>query len=271
MKSAIFALGLVAVGSILGGCAAPAGEGDTEDAVVDSEELVKGPGITLASSDGKLTINVKVADGAQEKTKNQRFVRVTATRGAKSFAMWCGGMGSLGATESQTISCYDYVRTVSDDDNESFDLNITKKDGKYTFTAADGGDGTFFGDKMQVLDPSWRWMGGAPPSIEGELVAKSGAGTSSDGFEMVADVAARLEGVLGAEVKNTQTRPLAVSTLEFGVSNEMEVWTVMRLSKTGSVTVRPTDKVSALRTPGSLKSGLASAATMKERVLATTK
>ena len=267
MKSAFFALGLVAVGSILGGCAAPADE--SEDAVVDSEELVKGPGITLASADGALTINVKVADGAQEKTKNQRFVRVTATRGAKSFAMWCGGAGSLGATVSQTIVCEDYVRTVSDDDNESFELRITKKDGAYTFSAADGGDGTFFGDKMQVLDPSWRWMCGAPPEIYGTLVAKSGAGTSSDGFKMVADVATRLEAVLGAEVKNRETRPLAVTTLEFGVNNEMEVWTVMRLSKTGSITVRPMDKVSALRTPGSLKSGLASAATMKTRVLST--
>src|SRR5687768_13247792 len=109
MKST--ALVLLGLGFVLGGCTASSDAEEAEEAASDSAELVSGPGITLrATDDPALELNVKIADGVQPTTINQRFFKLTASRAGKSFSSWCKGIGSVGEGGiEQGIECYDSV------------------------------------------------------------------------------------------------------------------------------------------------------------------
>lgn len=253
--------GFLAVVASLVGCAVePAAEPTPESS---DSDLSRATGIVLRGlDDADLEITLKAADGIQERTKNQRFIRLTAKRGAKAFGMWCTGGGQFGEGrgKTQSIDCEEYARTVSDDDNESFSLSFTKwEDGSYSISSIQYfGDGTFLGDRVKILSEERL----TPDSIDLQVV--KGATSTANPFEQLADVGARVEGVLGTELANRAGKKLPVQWVRYSVSNEMEVSAVLALDLTDS---RSTNAVSLLETPGTLASGLASAATVKSRVL----
>jgi len=268
MKSVAVFLALAFTASFSIGCSQSTDSSEPEGDV--AEDLTKGGGIVFSKSgDSALQISIKVADGLKPSTKNERFVRLTVARGGKSFGMWCAGEGSIGAAgEVQKISCGDGVATVSNDDDESFAITFEKKDGAYEMRVDYTGDGTFYGDDMRIVQPGWAWQGGAPPPLEHiGLDPKKGEGSSSDPFAMVADLGSRLSGLLGKDIKNSETRPLPAQSLSFSLSNTMEVETTFNLSRTGAVSGYA-KAASVLKTPGDLSSGLASASTIVSRVLA---
>lgn len=269
MKSSIFVLGLVALGSLSMGCAA---EHADDPAAASAEELITGPGVSFAATgDAALKVNVKVADGIKPKTKNKRFIRVTVARASKSFGMWCTGSGQIGqAGALEKIECSDSVETVSNDDDETFSMTIVKKSGAYEIESVGYmGDGTFYGDRMEILDKGWSSQGNAPDPLEHiALTPTKGEGSAADPFPMIADVGSRLQGLLGAKIPNDETGPLPAHSARFDLSQKMDLGITLVLSKTGRITATPSKRVSALKTPGDLPSGLATAAEVKARVFA---
>jgi hypothetical protein len=242
---------LLALALTVVGCAAP-----TSDSEETSEDLVTGAGVTFsARGDAALKINLKVADGIQPKTKNKRFIRATVTRDKQSFGMWCTVGGQVGV--SSKIDCSDYAATVSNDDDESFSMTFVKKGADYALSVDYSGDGTFYGDRVELLG-----------ARELDLDVSRGAKSSADPFVMASDLDSRLAALIGVTVPNHETRPLPVQSISFDLTNEMDLSLTLSLSKTGRVTASPAKNVSVLKTPGDLSSGLASATALKSRILA---
>ncbi len=269
MTSATSGWVVAAIGLAVVGCSG----GSSADPQDSSEaDLISGNGVAFAAAaDSALKVNVKVADGLKPSTKNKRFIRLTVARGSKSFGMWCTAHGQIGALgPAERIQCDEGTTTVSNDDDESFSMTLAHKGGAYAIESVDYvGDGTFFGNRMRILQPGWEFSGGTPDPLENvALKVTKGEHTEADPFAMTVDVGARLHDLLGMMVSNDETSDLPVQSITFNLSNKMETDVSLLLMKKGTIRVNATKRVSVLRTAGDLASGYASTTEMKQRVSA---
>src|SRR5262245_27342004 len=113
------ALGVIGVLAGVVGCGSDAGEGEAD---LTATKLV-----LTASSDAGLKFTLEMFDGVKASTKDQRFTKLTAKRGKKSFSLWCSVSGQLkGSGRTDQVDCSDYAETVSNDDDESLSVTFTR-------------------------------------------------------------------------------------------------------------------------------------------------
>lgn len=112
----------------------------------------------IGSTDRDLKITVKELRGIQPATRNKLFVKVIVERGSKSFGVFCDRFGKVNDGGSiNGLSCALNAQTVSHDDDESFQFNLTVETNSEGKTATSienilySGDGTILGDKVEIL------------------------------------------------------------------------------------------------------------------------
>lgn len=244
------------------------GPTDDEDAVDQAEEALASRPIVLRSADSKpLTIKVNVFDGVKEKTKNNRYIKVSAERGGESFDSFCDLRGDIDGGGAWTaIECETGVRTVSDDDNESLRFQIRKRQNAFELAEVFyAGDYTFLGKEANVL------LNGEPDGAHRvvALTAQGALPTSIDKnpFVLGDRVHAALRGTVGESfyLANLGVSPKIKSPSFWRVASDMTLHPSFALGN-GDRHEYLLESVSLLSRPGVLASGVATEATLASRV-----
>jgi hypothetical protein len=256
---------LALAGLMCGGLAACTTEVTGEDEADATEK----PVVLTPTKDTGLTFTLQMLDGVKASTKTKRFTKLTARRGSKTFELWCHISGQVKSATStvETVDCSDYAETVSNDDDEALDVTFTRTTVKgttsYAVTYAYSGDGTIYGKQVGIL------QGSAKSLPEGAIALKASGGQSPERnpFAMAAHVESAVASWVGTAVQKpgSKAKPVKVSSLTLEIADTLDATVTFRTGSTGSSSfdIAP---VSILKTAGTLASGLATKATIADRV-----
>ncbi len=251
------------------GCAS-----SSQDTVPDTDEadLSQFPGTVFKTSDG-LSIRIEMADGKSPRTKNQRFIRGTATRDGSQYGAWCFMRGANRLKKTTTVSCSVGATTVSHDDDESltFDVICDEETGHCTLDRRYGGDFSF-------LDRQARILLGNRSESEKEVhdasltVVKKGESLSKDPFALASRIHQALAGIVGVRVHIDDLDTDAPSTgYEFRFNNEVNVDFQPAFGNSHSTLNSHLATVPLLESAGDLSSGMTDSATILTRAKAALK
>ena len=261
----------LALGSIvLSGCAEPEADGASSpaDPIVDEQELVSKGGVSLrAASDPGLRISLMMLPGVKTKTKNQRFIKATVSRGSKSFGAFCNLHGERTATTSKAVvSCSLGISTVSNDDDEAlvFGIALERTASGETVSLEDvgySGDGTFLGTQAAILGHD------GSPSIS--LSAQEANNPAKNVLQFARTVLDGTGPLLAERVISEANggEPFAVKSLSFTLDTKLMMSTVLRLGRTGRLW-QAIPEQSLLEVPGDLSKGVLDQAEITVRLKA---
>jgi hypothetical protein len=268
-STALSLLSLVAVTAFVG-CAEPsssdAPQANTEGA--QEQDFVSRGGVTLkAPSDSALKISLMMYKGAQTRTRNQRFIKATVYRGAKSFGAFCDMSGDhdSASKSSAKISCSIGVATVSDDDNESLGFDIVlKRDGSSESITLDNvfysGDGTFLGDQAAIIGHN------EEPALK--LDAQEANNNDKNALAFARTLLDATKPLLSERVQSEEVnQPVAVKSASFYLDSKLDLNVSLKLGRTGAL-YASLPKQSLLKTAGDLSQGVLDAAAITTKLKA---
>lgn len=236
----------------------------------------------LQTQDG-LRIELRLLDGVKPKTKKNRFLHATVSRGSNSFQTWCnhrrGDFKEYRPTEKlkMYVSCGKNALTVSGDDDETLSFVIAQTlaapEAPSTYVIREAsyvGDGTILGDAALLFDPKGKSMNYINQINNMELIPKLIPGPDAHPFTLINDTVKTLATLLGERVyegEETETM-LPIRGFDFGIETNQTIHPMFYLGKNGKFLVMTSEPVSLLNVPGNLSSGYANADTIVSRIQA---
>jgi hypothetical protein len=235
-----------------------------EEVAEDTQDATETIGVQLKSSEG-LKAKIRLLDGVQSSTKNQRFIKVTMERGNKKFDFFCGLSGELQLeTRSAFVSCTEGTTEISNTKSEklTFDIALNDAEGERLFQI--GNYRYSGGARHREVDALMNPDGDLDDAWLSLSVEKRSSTVTRDVFKLSDRIQTAIDTYLNGAIFETPDGPTVFSIAEsatYSLSNTMEI----SVHYVGEG-IDEELELSVLKTPGKLSSGILSQKDLEMRI-----